>query len=85
MCYVNGQFKLCACSEKIDKKKTYWVLKSNRVIGDEHFVVGMLSQPNPIFTPILRKNILIRLNSVKSIIDFDYSPKDRDLLKIFNK
>ena len=36
MCDVNSQFKLCTCSEKIDKKKPYWVLKSNREDGEEH-------------------------------------------------
>lgn len=82
MCDVNGQFKLCTCSEKVDKSKPYWVLKSNRHDEVEHCVVGQFSQPNPLFTPILRKNILRRLNSVKSIFDFDYTPKERDLLKL---
>ena len=41
MCDVNGQFKLCTCSEKIDKKKPYWVLKSNREDDEEdHMVLG---------------------------------------------
>ena len=42
MCDVNGQFKLCTCSEKIDKKKPYWVLKSNREEGEEVGVVMLL-------------------------------------------
>ena len=83
MCDVNGQFKLCTCSEKIDKKKPYWVLKSNREDDEEdHMVLGMFSEPNIIFTPIVRRNILRRLNTVKSIFDFDYKPKERDLLKL---
>lgn len=85
MCDVNGQFKLCTCSEKIDKKKPYWVLKSNREDNDEHCVVGQFSEPNPLFTPILRRNILRRLNTVKSIFDFDYTPKERDLLKLYGE
>ena len=85
MCDVNGQFKLCTCSEKIDKKKPYWVLKSNRKDEEETVVLGMFSQPNPLFTPIVRKNILRRLNSVKSIFDFEYSPNERDLLKLCGK
>jgi hypothetical protein len=44
--------------------------------------VLLVCSPNPIFTPILRRNILRRLNSVKSIFDFDYTPKERDLLKL---
>ena len=24
---INGQFKVCTCSEKVDKKKPRWVLK----------------------------------------------------------
>jgi hypothetical protein len=82
MCDVNGQFKLCTCSKKVDKSKPYWVLKSNRQDSEEHFVVGMFSEPNPLFTPIFRRNILRRLNSVKSIFDFDYNPNERDLLKL---
>ena len=35
MCDVNGPFKLCTCSEKIDKNKPYWVLKSNRKDEEE--------------------------------------------------
>jgi len=85
MCDVNGQFKLCTCSEKIDKSKPYWVLKSKREDNEEHFVVGQFSQPNPLFTPIFRKNILRRLNTVNSIFDFDYTPKERDLLKLCGK
>ena len=85
MCDVNGPFKLCTCSEKIDKKKPYWVLKSNRKDEEETVVLGMFSQPNPLFTPIVRKNIVRRLNSVKSIFDFEYSPNERDLLKLCGK
>jgi len=82
MCDVNGQFKLCTCSEKVDKKKPYWVLKSNRENNEEHMVLGQFSQPNILFTPIVRRNILRRLNTIKSIFDFDYSPKEKDLLKL---
>ena len=82
MCDVNGKFKLCTCSEKIDKNKPYWVLKSNRQEGEDIGVKGMFSEPNPIFTPILRRNILKRLNSVKSIFDFEYIPREKDLLKL---
>ena len=67
MCDVNGPFKLCTCSEKIDKKKPYWVLKSNREDNEEHMVLGMFSQPNILFTPIVRRNILRRLNYIKSV------------------
>ena len=31
MCDVNGKFKLCTYSEKVDKKKPYWVLKSKEM------------------------------------------------------
>ena len=82
MCDVNGQFKLCTCSEKVDKKKPYWVLKSNREDNEEHCIVGQFSQPNVLFTPIVRRNILRRLNTIKSIFDFDYTPTERDLLKL---
>ncbi|MGC6402525.1 MAG: hypothetical protein ACON4A_03660 [Flavobacteriaceae bacterium] len=82
MCDVNGPFKLCTCSEKIDKKKPYWVLKSNREDNEEHMVLGQFSQPNILFTPIVRRNILRRLNTIKSIFDFEYTPQEKDLLKL---
>ena len=61
------------------------VLKSNKQKGEEFGVLGMFSQPNTVFTPILRRNILRRLNSVKSIFDFEYTPKEKDLLKLCGK
>ena len=82
MCDVNGQFKLCTCSEKVDKSKPYWVLKSNRKDDLERRVLGQFSKPNVLFTQIVRRNILRRLNSVKSVFDFDYTPKEKDLLKL---
>ena len=57
MCDVNGPFKLCTCSEKIDKNKPYWVLKSNREDNPDLMVVGLFSQPNVLFTPIIRRNL----------------------------
>ena len=80
--WINGQFKLCTCSEKIDKSKPYWVLKSNRQDDLEHRILGQFSKPNVLFTPIVRRNILRKLNSIKSVFDFDYTPKERDLLKL---
>ena len=82
MCDVNGQFKLCTCSEKINKKKPYWVLKTNRQEGEEINVLGMFSKPNILFTPIVKKNILKRLNSEESVFDFEYKHQQSDLLKL---
>lgn len=82
MCDLNGPFKLCTCSGKIDKKKPYWVLKTNKENEIDNHVVGMFSQPNFLFTPIFKKNILTRLNSKKNIFDFDYTPINGDLLKL---
>ena len=82
MCDVNGQFKLCTCSEKVDKKKPHWVLKTNRLEGDEMNILGMFSQPNRLFTPIVKRKILRRLNTVESVFDFEYKPQQSDLLKL---
>lgn len=54
---INGQFKVCTCSEKVDKKKPRWVLKSNRKDEEETDVLGMFSQPNPLFTPNIKFKI----------------------------
>lgn len=84
MCDVNGKFKLCTCTSKVDTSKPHWVLKYNKNKGYnvEHHVVGMFSHSNQLFTPILRRNILRSLNTSTSIFDFDYSPTEGDLLKL---
>lgn len=82
MCDVNGRFKLCTCAEKVDKSKPYWVLKYNKERNVQHCILGMFSQPNQLFTPIFRRNILRRLNTSTSIFDFDYKPSEGDLLKL---
>jgi hypothetical protein len=66
----------------MDKKEPYWVLRTNRLEGDNIDVLGMFSQPNVLFTPILKKNIIKRLNSEVSIFDFKYIPQRNDLLKL---
>ncbi len=82
MCDLNGPFTLCTCSEKIDKTSPHWILESNRIEGEEVLVVGLFSQPNPIFTPIFKRNIIRRLNSKGSVFDFNYEPNEKDLLKL---
>ena len=79
MCDLNGPFKFCTCSGKIDKTKPYWVLnKSSRkedlpesdiivmgtfIRGEDEDEIGI----NP-------EVILIKLNS-ENIFDFKYSSK----------
>ena len=82
MCDVNGQFKLCTCSEKVDKTKPHWVLKTNKLDNNEHCIVGQFSIPNRLFTPIVKRKILRRLNTVESVFDFEYRPQQSDLLKL---
>ena len=43
MCDLNGPFKLCTCSGKIDKKKPYWVLKTNKENEIDNHVVDVFS------------------------------------------
>ena len=88
MCDLNGPFKFCTCSGKIDKTKPYWVLnKSSRkedlpesdiivmgtfIRGEDEDEIGI----NP-------EVILIKLNS-ENIFDFKYSSNENDILKVFD-
>lgn len=87
MCDLNGSFKLCTCSSIIDMEKPYWILKNNKKSGDEYqiVVVGILISPVPILSPIIKKNILERLNSSEPVFDFNYVPKEQDLLRLVCK
>jgi len=47
MCDVNGQFKLCTCSDKIDKTKPYWVLNKGTLKNkntDLEYVMFLIKQ-----------------------------------------
>ena len=81
MCDVNGPFKLCTCSEEVNKNKPHWTLKSDRKNSEFHAVhVGLLEPRFFIFTPFIKRHILRRMNSKTSVFDFEYVPKEKDLL-----
>ena len=84
MCKDLKEYKLCTCSDKIDKKKPYWIL--NKAIPTNYpespDVMGSLIPPGDGYIPT-RGNLLIDLNS-KNIFDFDYQPLENDVLKVFD-
>ena len=80
MCNTIDGFKLCTCSDKVDKSKPHWILerlikKEDKIRGD--VLIGILSAyyANNI------KKILNELNNGKPF-DFDYNPKDNDMLEL---
>ena len=92
MCDLNGPFKFCSCSGKIDKKKPYWVLnKSVRKddlglgFGERIEVIGTFIPPdeNDNKKWSTRENILMKLNT-KNVFDFKYSPSENDIIKVFD-
>ena len=80
MCNIIDGFKLCTCSDKVDKSKPHWVLerliKKEDKIQDE-VLIGILS---PYYTENI-KTILNELNNGNPF-DFDYNPKDNDMLEL---
>ena len=79
MCDNIGEFKLCTCSDKIDKKKPYWKLEKFNSNKNEiqQVIIGM-------YTPYFLENtefVLEQLNN-NSPFDFDYTPKQKDLLSL---
>ena len=86
MCDVNGKFKLCTCSEKIDKKKPYWVLNKGVPKKDERetSILGtLIYSEDEILKEISEERLLQDLNS-KNIFDFDYKPSENDILKLYD-
>lgn len=83
MCDVNGPFKLCTCSKEVDKNKPHWILKSVRNNSEFDLeIMGLLAAQFLIFKPIIRRHILKRMNSKTSVFDFEYEPKEKDVLEL---
>jgi len=79
MCDVNGPFKLCTCSEKINKKKPYWVLE--RVSSN---LKDMIPTMIGMFPSEYEFNIDLIINQLnnKKPFDFNYHPKQKDTLTL---
>lgn len=81
MCDVNGPFKLCTCSTKVDRRKPHWILHRHILSREKLEMMGEFSTPNP-YTVISERSLQRRLNSV-NVFDFDYEPKEGDFLELF--
>jgi len=79
MCDLNGPFRLCTCSDGIDKSKPHWVLeRMNSNLKDLELVhIGM-------FPPEYHFKIEIILSELNnnSPFDFEYHPKQKDVLTL---
>ena len=86
MCEVFQEYKLCTCSDKIDKKKPYWVLNKGLPKKDERetSILGtLIYSEDEILKEITEERLLQDLNS-KNIFDFDYKPSENDILKLYD-
>ena len=86
MCEVFQEYKLCTCSDKIDKSKPYWVLNKGIPKKDERgfSILGtLIYSEEEILREITEDRLLLDLNS-KNIFDFDYRPTENDILKLFD-
>jgi hypothetical protein len=79
MCDNIGEFKLCTCSDKIDKKKPYWKLEKFNSNKNEiqHVIIGT-------YTFYFFENIKFVLDQLNnnSPFDFDYTPNQKDMLTL---
>ena len=87
MCDLKGPFKLCTCSGKIDKKNPYWVL--NKSVRKDDIGVGVEIMGTIIYDEndnkkwSIREQILMKLNT-EDVFDFNYSPSENDIIKVFD-
>ena len=79
MCDNIGEFKLCTCSDKIDKKKPYWKLEKFNANKNEIQQIIMGTYTFYFFENI--KFVLDQLNN-NSSFDFDYTPNLKDMLTL---
>ena len=79
MCDLNGPFKLCTCSGRIDKKKPHWILERISVnLKDlETYIIGQFST-----TYLMNIDDIIEQLNTTNIFDFDYIPKQKDILTL---
>ena len=83
MCDLNGKFILCSCSEDVDISEPHWKLYRNSMDNgvNRQIIIGMMYPPN-LIDIIERRKLLRRLNT-RNVFDFDYQPKENDVLELF--
>jgi len=79
MCSPNDGFKLCSCSDDVDENKPHWVLERLKINKKDVrlMIIGMF----PIDYDVNIDYVLDQLNN-HNPFDFDYTPKNRDLLTL---
>ena len=83
MCDLNGKFTLCSCLGDIDLSKPHWKLYQNSIDDgvNHHIIIGMMTPPNLI--DIIERRKLLRRMNTRNVFDFDYQPKENDVLELF--
>ena len=86
MCEIFKEYKLCTCSDKIDKTKPYWVLNKGALKNKEKdvFIEGTLIYSKDEINKELKEEKLLEDLNSKNIFDFDYHPLKNDILKMFD-
>ena len=79
MCSTGDGFKLCTCSDDIDKEKPHWVLERFKINQEDINIIIVGSFESYYLESI--KYILEQLNN-HNPFDFDYKPKNKDLLTL---
>ena len=79
MCSTGDGFKLCTCSDDIDKEKPHWVLERLKINKKDTYVIS-IGTFSPDYLESI-KYILEQLNN-HNPFDFDYKPGNRDLLTL---
>ena len=78
MCKL-GEFKLCTCSDKIDKSKPHWILEKLSVNKDEidEVIIGMYPEEY-----VMNIDFVIDKLNHGNPFDFQYNPKQKDVLTL---
>ena len=78
MCKI-GEFKLCTCSDKIDRSKPHWILERLCVNKNEieQVTIGMYT-----YQYMMNIDFIVdKLNHGKPF-DFEYNPRQKDVLTL---
>ena len=78
MCKI-GEFKLCTCSDKIDKSKPHWILEKLSVNKDEIYdvIIGLYTEEY-----VMNIDFIINKLNHGNPFDFEYNPKQKDILTL---
>lgn len=80
MCKFDKSFKLCSCSDQIDRNKPHWVLERMNININDMDMIHIGHFPFEYLVKL--DNVIDELNN-KNSFDFKYHPKQKDTLSLY--